>query len=364
MIKEYKGLKKLIGKNNNILILTHKGPDFDGFCAGLILKKYLNTIYPKKTVSFKTRHYPTQKISFMHEIEIAQTINVGDEELIILVDTGTWDMCTTKDDTIQLTQSKMAIVDHHDTKTMQADVVVNENMSSATEQVLKYCKEVSGKKFKITEGIAFLGQVGIVFDTGRFLYDNTKPETYELMAQLRRIYPVDLENFEYKSTKFPMETLLPLKIYIQNIHIQGDMAYTYITNEDIESNGISKMGLNNAQEFVRDKIIRYIQGVHWGFVVKPYLKKENIWLALFRSTKGYQGVAEIAEALGGGGHQYAAASKIQATNGDDATQKVLQVIEQIVGSDKTQKADVKTTPPSSPQAPSSPSSPPVPSQSL
>ena len=353
MKKEYKELKKLIEKNNNILILTHKGPDFDGFCAGLILKKYLNTIYPKKTVSFKTRHHPTQKISFMHEIEIAQTINVGDEDLIILVDAGTWDMCTTKDDTIQLTKAKVAIVDHHDTKNMQADSVVNENMSSATEQVLKYCKEVSGKKFEITKGIAFLGQVGIVYDTGRFLYDNTKPETYELMAQLRRIYPVDLENFEYKSTKFPMDTLLPLKIYIQNIHIQRDMAYTYINREDIESNGISKTGMNNAQEFVRDKVIRYIQGIHWGFVVKPYLENSNEWRISFRSTKGYQEVAKIAEALGGGGHQYAAASKIQATNGDEATQKVLQVISQIVGNDKTQKTELKTTPPSS-SPPSSP----------
>jgi phosphoesterase RecJ-like protein len=356
MKKEYRKLKKLIQKSSNILILTHKGPDFDGFASGLILKKYINVLYPKKIVSFKTRHYPTQKISFMHEIAISQVINLGDEDLIIIVDANSWDMCITKDDTINLTKAPIAIIDHHDTKAMESVVTVNENLSSATEQVLRFAMATGGKKFEVTEGISFLGQVGMIYDTGRFLYDNTKPETYELMAKLRRIYHLDLEDFEYKNTKFPMETLLPLKIYIHNIHIQGDMAYTYITKQDIQVNGISKMGLNTAQEFVRDKILRYIQGVHWGFVVKPYPDNENEWRISFRSTKGYQEVAKIAETLGGGGHQYAAASKIQALDGDEATKKVLEVISQVVENKESKPVQTPT--------PSSPSSSPTPPQSL
>jgi len=355
MKKEYKKLKKLIKKYDNILILTHKGPDFDGFASGLILKKFINTVYPKKLVSFKARHHPTQKISFMHEIEIAQVIQLGKEELIIIVDANSWDMCITKEDSINLTKAKVAVIDHHNTKAMEAEVIINEDLSSTAEQVLKITEKIGGKKWKITDGIAFLGQVGIVYDTGRMLYESTSPETYQLMAKLRRIFPVDLEAFEYRNFKFPMDTLLPLKIYIQNIHIQGDMAYTYISKQDIQVNRISKIGLNAAQEFVRDKILRYIQGVHWCFIIKPYLKKENEWRVSFRSMKGYQEVAKIAEALGGGGHQYAAASKIQATDSNEATQKVLQTISQAVnknsGDNSQQPAPTifsSSTPPQSP----------------
>jgi len=39
MKKEYRKLHSLIKKSQNILILTHKGPDFDAFASGLILKK-------------------------------------------------------------------------------------------------------------------------------------------------------------------------------------------------------------------------------------------------------------------------------------------------------------------------------------
>lgn len=326
MKKEYSKLKKLIERSRNILILTHRGPDFDGFCSALILKNFLNTYYPKKTVSFKTKQYPTQKIPLMNEIQIVQRLDASDEELILIVDAGNWDICTTSEDTIQLTKSRVAIIDHHSTKPMDAQVVINDGMSSATEQVLDFCIQVKGKKYVISQEVSTLGQIGIVFDTGRFIFDNTKPETYELMAKLRRVYPLDLEDFEYKNAKFPVDALLPLKIYIQNIHIINDMAYSYINLSDVKNFNLTKIGVNSAQEFVRDNIVRYIQGIHWGFVVKPSFTNDNEWKVSFRSSKGYQEVAGIAELLNGGGHQYSAASRVSAPEGDQAVKIILDTI--------------------------------------
>ncbi len=330
MKKEYKKLKQLIKKGNNILILTHKGPDFDGYASGLILKNFINTYYPKKTVIFKTRQYPPQKIPFMNELSISQTIDAGDEDLVIIMDANGWDMCITKEDTIQITKAKVAIVDHHSTKSLEVEVVINDNLSSATEQILDFCIQAMGKKYIISKDISMLGQVGIVFDTGRFIYDNTKPETYELMAKLRRIYPMDLEEFEYKSSKFPIEALLPLKIYIQNIHILDDMAYSYLNRSDVTNYNLTKIGVNSAQQFFRDNIVRYIQGIHWGFVVKPSFTTENEWKISFRSTKGYQEVASIAEALNGGGHQYSSATRITATDGDQAAKIVIETFNKLL----------------------------------
>ncbi len=342
MKKAYRKFKKLIENSNDILILTHKGPDFDAFASSLILKKYLNTFYPKKNVVFKTRQFPTQKIPFMNEIIIAQTIETQQEDLVIITDAVGWDMCILKEDTIQITQAKIAIVDHHSTKGMNADVIINNSMSSTTEQILDFCKEVSGGKFKITPEISTLGQIGIVYDTGRFAYDNTTPDTYRLMAQLRKVYPLDLEEFEYKSAKFPVDSLLPIKVYIQNLHIINDMAYTYLNKSDINSLKLTKIGINGAQEFVRDNIVRYIQGVHWGFIVKPSYTTENEWLVSFRSSKGYQEVSTIAEALNGGGHQYSAATRIVANDGEHAANIVLDTVNRIL----------KVTTPVSSQTPS------------
>ncbi len=33
------------------------------------------------------------------------------------------------------------------------------------------------KRYKITPAVSILGQIGIVYDTGRFAYDNTTPHT-------------------------------------------------------------------------------------------------------------------------------------------------------------------------------------------
>ena len=329
MGKEYSKLKNLIEKSKNILILTHRGPDFDAFASALILKNFLNTYYPQKRVSFKSRQYPTQRIPFMNEIEIVQKIDVGNEDLIVITDAADWDICITKEDTIQLTKAKVAVIDHHTTKGMSAEVVINGGMSSATEQVLDFCIEVKGKRYTISKEISELGQIGIVFDTGRFIFDNTRPQTYELMAKLRRVYEFDLEDFEYKSAKFPIDALLPLKIYIQNIHIIDDMAYSYINLNDVKNFNLTKIGVNSAQEFVRDNIVRYIQGIHWGFVIKPSFTNDNEWKVSFRSSKGYQEVAGIAEALNGGGHQYSSAARITASEGDQAAKLILDTINRV-----------------------------------
>jgi len=329
MKKEYAILKKLIEKSNNILLLSHKGPDFDAFASCLILKNFINTFYPKKNVVFKSRQSPTQKLPFMDQITISQGLNTENEDLVIIMDAGGWDICVQKEDTIQLTSAKIAVVDHHQTKGLNADVVINDKMSSTTEQILDFCMSIKGKQYVITPDISTLGQIGIVYDTGRFAYDNTTPQTYELMAKLRRVYPLDLEEFEYKSSKFPQETLLPIKVYIQNIQIVGDMAYTYINKSDINNLKLSKIGINAAQRFVRDSIIRYIQGVHWGFIVKPSFRIENEWIVSLRSSKGYQDVAIIAEGLNGGGHQDASASKVTANDGDQAVKIVLDSIEKL-----------------------------------
>ena len=74
-------------------------------------------------------------------------------------------------------------------------------------------------------------------------------------------------------------------MYIENIHVVGDMAYTYINKKDIESLGITQIGINGAYEFVKDNIIRYIQGVHWGFIIKPSSTAQNEWKVSFRSSK-------------------------------------------------------------------------------
>ena len=222
MKKEYKILNKLIKRAQNILILTHKGPDFDAFCSALILKNYLNTKYPKKNVTLKSRQKPTQNIPFMDEIQIVEKIEYMNEDLILITDAANLEMCLTDKDTIStLDGFKVVSLDHHDTVEDGNYLTINNNMSSATEQVIDFCMQVGGRKFKITKEISILGQIGIITDTGRFLYENATPNTFELMYILRKAYQMDIEEFEYKNSKFPVEALQAIQIYIQKYRVKA-----------------------------------------------------------------------------------------------------------------------------------------------
>jgi bifunctional oligoribonuclease and PAP phosphatase NrnA len=333
MEKQYKEFKKSVIKSTNILLLTHKDPDFDAFCSALILKEFLNTHFPNKKVTFKARNQPSQNLPNMQSIEIVERINSEDEDLIIITDSASWHMCVTEKDNIHKSKAKVITIDHHDSAPDTGDFNINNNLSSAVEEVLQLCIQVGGRRFKITESISKLGQIGIISDTGRFLYENVKPSTYEIMAKLTKVFQLDTEDFSYKNSKFPQETLEPLQRYIKNINIIGDMSYTYITKEDIEKLKATKVGVNSAQRHVRDKVIRHMHGVHWGFVLKPFFTKENLWQVSFRSTKEYQMVDKIAEKLGGGGHEYSAAARVKASNVKDAIEQILKAISQVVGDD-------------------------------
>lgn len=326
MEKEYTKFLEYIENSKKILILSHKGADLDAFCSSLIVKNFLNTYYPDKEVSFTTRDNPNTNIPFMKEINIVEKIEDDGSDTIIVCDTSNINYVLRDDDTLDVDGKKVLIIDHHVTESDGCDFRINESLSSATEQAIYLFKYVLGDRYVITKEISELGQVGIIADTKRLLYETTKPSTFRLMAELREVYSLDLEEIEYKTSKFPAETLKPYEILLRNLKIVDDMAYTYITREESLENNCTNLGINSAQREVKDQILRYIQGVHWGFVMTPSGKDEKEWHIGFRSTKGYQEVNKITEDMGGGGHLYASAAHIHADTFEDALNIVKETI--------------------------------------
>ena len=312
MNKQEKRLKKEISKAKNILILTHRGPDIDAFCSMLLLYKELINIFPSKRIIMKTRQYPTVKLPQMENISLVEEIDSENEDLIICTDSSEWELFVDEHkDGIFNSKVTRFFIDHH-RMDGRRDEVINELRSSATEQVYATLKNMFQKKFRLDEEIASLVQYGIVADTGRFLYDLTTADTFRIFAEVKDFYSVDLEDFTYKSEKFPQESTEAIIELLKTLTIQDDMAYMYISRETIEEKGLNKKSVNNGQAFLRDRYLRFIQGVHWGFIIKPMFEYTNKWYVSFRSTKGYQNVEVIAKKLSGGGHEYSSATKITA----------------------------------------------------
>lgn len=328
MKKEYRKLKKLIKQNQKILLLTHKGPDTDAFCSVLLTYKFIKEGFPDKDVRVLVQNTPSFKVPLAKELTIKETIEVGDEDLVIITDTPELKLSLDNEEEIRGGSKKIVLIDHHRTERPDSDitVLINEQRSSATEQVFATFKELLGRKFKIDQEVATLTQLGIVGDTGRFLYDSTTRETFEIFAETKKVYSADLEEFTYKSAKFPQEATPVIIQYLKSLTIEKDMAYMYISKDIIEENDFTKQGVNEAMAFLRDNYIRFMQGVHWGFIIRPNFDKENIWDVSFRSTKGYQDVEIIAKELEGGGHQYSSGIRLERETVQEVVDSILEVI--------------------------------------
>ena len=327
MDKKHKALKRHIERAKNILIVAHRGPDMDAFCSMLLVKEFLNIYYPKKNVVVKARQLPNFNIPRMHDVTVVDTLDKGDEDLIIIVDAAEIDLVCENGDSLTNSTADIVVIDHHKTEKNKHELVINEGRSSAAEQVIVTFKNILGNEFKLTEEIAQLGQYGISADTGRFLYETTTADTFRLYADLYEFTPLDLEEITYKINKIPLGATDVIVELLKRLTVEGDMAYTYINREDTKR--WEKNDSGEAVTFVKNNILRYIQGIHWGFIIKHVSEEPNNWYVSFRGAKGYQRVDKIAEDLGGGGHMYASGAKMeysQPTTLEQVLTDVLRVI--------------------------------------
>jgi len=331
MDKKHRQLKKYIEEAKNILIVSHRGPDMDAFCSMLLTKEFLNIYYPEKSVIAKAKQLPSFNVPRMHDITVVETIDEGDEDLIIIVDAAEIDVVCDEDDSLIDTSKPIMVIDHHTTERNKHELIINQGHSSACEQVILSFKEILGKRFKLTKEIAQLGQYGISADTGRFMYENTTSGTFRMYADLYEFSPMDLEEVTYKVNKVPIGSIPIIIKLLKRFQIEKDMAYTYINREDLEKR--DKSDANEAFRFVKDNFLRYVQGVHWGFIIKPIADELNNWSVSFRGIKDYQRVDTIAEDLGGGGHMYASGAKLEYSESktiDEVLNNVLRVIKRYV----------------------------------
>ena len=325
-------IKEILENSRNILIITHKGPDIDAFCSALILLQALKQIYPDKNIKAQAKQSPSINLPAMKEIDIVEKIDNAEYDTLLITDAGSINLCIDENDHVDIKRKNVVIIDHHDTILEQEEnvLLVNNNASSATEEIITILKDIYKDNFIITQEIAQLAQYGIVADTGRFLYDITTPTSLRICADMMEISPIDMEEFAYKNDKFPREATLAIQEYLKTLTIVGDMAYMYIDRESISQDSDLRKGVSEAQAFLRDKYLRFIQGVHWGFMIKPSNTSDDEWFISFRSTNGYQDVKVIAEELGGGGHIYASGVPMKADSIQEVLERVLDVVKKYV----------------------------------
>ena len=198
--------------------------------------------------------------------------------------------------------SQILNVDHHHDNTRFGQINLVDVGASCTAEIIFGISRRLGAE--TTPEIATALYVGLITDTGMFMYENTDARTHQVAAELIEA-GVDVNGiFRRLYERVPEEKLRLVARALGKIdrRLDGALSTTYISAEDYAATGADEMLTEGIIDFVRG-----IEGTSVAAVVrdKPDSQREARKVSL-RSTDGSVDVSRIAGKMGGGGHKRAA----------------------------------------------------------
>ena len=304
--------------NNNILILTHIGPDGDTLGSAFAIKYML----PQKNVVIICDDKLPERLSFIGEGVLALCPDEFKPELVVSVDTASLDL------TGEYGQNFAGKIDlkfdHHPMSEEFARYNYIDESAAACGEIIADLIVHLGVLDNLTAGALY---AAISSDTGCFQYSNVTAETHRKTAVILEagIDHVDINQRLFKN-KTPGEmTALRVTLESLKFYLNGSVVSICFTNEMK-----SKHGLNDEDIGDISSIPREIAGVELGVVLKQRQDKEREFKISMRSGAGIE-ANRLCAIFGGGGHIRAAGGVIEADSGEDAErivmERVLSVLE-------------------------------------
>ena len=270
-----------------IIIHRHLRPDPDAYGSQLGLKYYLQKKFPNKQIYAVGANEDSLKfIGLMDEIDN----DIYKKATVVVCDTAN---APRIDDQRYDTGTKLLKIDHHPATDQYGDInYVNTKASSTSEIIYEFISHFNDEHI-IDEQVARVLYLGIVGDTGRFLFNNTTPRTMQIAGKLLT-YPFD-HNQELNKMSEKDPKLLPFQGYILQNFDLNDKGFckVKITKDILEKFQIQP---NEASLFVNT--IADIRGLKiWMFGVD-----EGDKIRCRLRSKGHIIINDVANTFGGGGH--------------------------------------------------------------
>jgi len=206
-------------------------------------------------------------------------------------------------DFLQADGLRILNIDHHHDNTRFGTVNLVCPVASCTaEMVWRIAAELHAE---ITPKIAKSLYVGLVTDTGRFMYENTTPLAHRMAAELIEagVEPHKVYRELYEDLPFRRLQLLQRALSSIERHDDGVLTIAHLTKRDYEETG----ALETDSEGVVDHM-RAVEGTRVAVLVRELLAddREGMRKVSLRATDGSVDVSRLARAFGGGGHPQAA----------------------------------------------------------
>lgn len=296
MVEIFNKIMNEIDKYETVIIHRHVRPDPDAYGSQLGLKYYLQRKFPEKSIYAVGQ--PESSLAFIGDLDRVRD-DMYQNALVIVCDTAN----APRIDDQRFNQGKDLIkIDHHPATDQYGRInYVDTNASSTSEIIFDFITHFNDINI-IDESVARVLYLGIVGDTGRFLFSNTTPHTMKVASRLLEFPFNHNEVLNQLGEKDPK--LMPFQGYIlQNFQLSENHQYCQIKiTKDVLNR--FQIAPNEASQFVNT--VADIKGLKiWMFGVD-----EGDQIRCRLRSKGIT-INDIANQFGGGGHPNASGVSVE-----------------------------------------------------
>lgn len=192
-------------------------------------------------------------------------------------------------------------IDHHHDNTLFGDVNLVVKDASCTAEIVWDLGRALG--VPLTAPTAEALYVGLITDTGRFMYENTGPRAHLMAADLiaAGIDHTAIYRRVYEGWPESKLRLFARALSRTERHVDGALTMTLLSAADFAQTGAEP----SYTEGVVDSL-RAVEGTKVAALARELVDGGGRWKVSLRSSDGDVDVSVIARAAGGGGHKAAA----------------------------------------------------------
>ena len=282
------------------VLVTHENPDGDALGSLVAMQGVLQALGKDTLMFIAAEEFPLpyEYAFFRFDGLISDIPGDVERRTIVFLDCGNLDRSA-----VEIPDVAMVNIDHHHDNTRFGTINHVDASASSTAEIVWDLME--GLGVPLTPVIAEALYVGLVTDTGRFMYENTGPRSHVMAADLIEA-GVDVHGVYrclYEGVPEPKLALLTRALAAVERYDGGRLTLTRLTREDFAATG--------AQESFTEGIIDHLRSVE-GTKVAAIAReltghdRAGCWKVSLRATDADVDVSLVARAQGGGGHRQAA----------------------------------------------------------
>jgi len=287
---------------DRFLLTAHEGPDGDAL-GSLLGMHHLLTMLGKDSVMFlAAKEFPLPieyRFLPLEEVFHEPPADMADRTVVFL-DCGNIDRMPV--DFLTAGGNTVINIDHHHDNTRFGDYNLVQVDASSTAEIVYDLAILLG--VSLTPEMAAALYVGLVTDTGKFMYESTTAHTHRVAATLIEAGVNVDDTYRRLYENVPLEKVRLVSRALDGIRrCCGDrLVLTYITSADYEATGAGE----EMTEGVIDHL-RSIDGAKVAAVIRDLGNRGRAARKVsLRSSEGDVDVSAIARKRGGGGHKRAA----------------------------------------------------------